>query len=174
MTPQWLAQQHAEELATDRLRRGTGLAVDLGLSVCWANYNLGAKSEEQTGYMEAWTNVSGCRDAARDYWAEGWRLPTKGEFQELMQQCQWNWTAKNGMPGFWIVGSTGNGIFLPACGTIYSGQHDEYGVIGHYWCSESDSNDNERACAIEFSQQGGDIMNLMKTVGICVRPVTLI
>ena len=79
--------------------------VDLGLSVKWAAYNVGASSPEEYGGLYGWAdptgekkatnssdslsgtppfNISGTQyDIARAKWGEKWRLPTQQELKEL-------------------------------------------------------------------------------------------
>jgi len=39
-------------------------------------------------------------------------LPTKAQFDELVEKCTWTWTRK----GYKVTGENGNSIFLPASG----------------------------------------------------------
>ena len=88
--------------------------VDLGLSVKWATCNVGVSSPSDYGNYYAWGEVrtkseytkdncatwnkstgdiagnSTC-DAARYNWGGKWRLPTKDECQELLDNCTWTW-----------------------------------------------------------------------------------
>ena len=54
--------------------------VDLGLSVKWANRNMGAKSCRENGLYLAWNEVK-----LDD---EG-RLPSESEMMELIEKCNW-------------------------------------------------------------------------------------
>ena len=47
---------------------------------------------------------------------KNWRMPTKDEFDELLSRCTWIWSKYEGHRGDFVVGSTGNAIFLPAGG----------------------------------------------------------
>lgn len=173
-----------------RLQRGTAEPVDLGLSVLWASHNLGAPSAEQPGYYVGWgdatcqlqstyyedypscAHIAGtCYDAARAFWQENWRIPTIPEMQELMQQCQWQWTQINGVTGFWITGRTGNSIFLPAGGDRYGCQYEDAYYFGRYWCEQIDKMDNARAYLLEFSQNNGQLFTLARYMGLLIRPV---
>ena len=96
----------------------TDQKVDLGLSVCWAGWNVGASSPEEYGDYYAWgetidksdytedsyqyyngsdyvnigSNISGTRyDVARAQWGGSWRMPTNAEFEELINRCTWTW-----------------------------------------------------------------------------------
>lgn len=94
--------------------------VDLGLSVCWADCNVGANSPEEYGGCFDLKNY----DRAVCDWEPEWRLPTKKEIEELCKKCAWVWTKINGVSGFTIIGPNENKIFLPAAG---------YNETGNYW-----------------------------------------
>ena len=94
--------------------------VDLGLSVRWATCNVGASVPSGYGDYYAWGeietkteyteetsltygvelgDISGNSqyDAATANWGEGWRMPTEHEFEELFDECDWEWTSLDGM-----------------------------------------------------------------------------
>ena len=104
-------------------------AVDLGLSVLWANMNVGATKPDEVGYCFSWgENIPrqyGVRpadykwndqdgpltwaaedDPAATYWGDGWRVPTEAEMFALVSL---SFTERN---GFYISGN-GNSIFVP-------------------------------------------------------------
>lgn len=136
--------------------------VDLGLSVLWADCNVGADSPEEAGARFAWgetapktyysdynykykknydnmywwyfkysvgdeydeapfidgkNRLEKDDDAAYVNWGGKWRMPTKAEFVELFENCDWTETTVNGIGGFLITsrvpGYTSNSIFLP-------------------------------------------------------------
>ena len=84
--------------------------VDLGLKSgkCWSIVNYGAKKAEDSGLYSSNASVSS--------WGTNWTVPTKDDFQELMDYCEWTWDELNGMKGFTIKGRNGNKMFLPAAG----------------------------------------------------------
>lgn len=98
--------------------------VDLGLSVKWANMNMGAKSSIENGLYFAWNEVK-----LDD---EG-RLPSESEMMELIEKCTWEWVSKDGKLGY-IVRSrlNGNEIFLPAAGLICGEKEYFVGEMGYY------------------------------------------
>lgn len=53
-------------------------------------------------------------DAATVLWGSEWSIPTKDQFQELLDYCDWVSTGY----GFNITGPNGNSIYLPACGQM--------------------------------------------------------
>ena len=124
--------------------------VDLGLSVNWAECNVGADSPEEVGYCIPLGNVTGTvkaptnpqsavsgtsSDIAVVKLGDGWRMPTGLEMKELKEKC--SWTVE--------TGPNGNSIFLPNSGSNYSNEsiakmnikHDTSTNIdyeGNYWC----------------------------------------
>ena len=115
-------------------------AVDLGLSVLWADTNIGANVPEQFGSYFGWGEVYPYDndyhgpwpypeeksvldpedDAAHVLWGDDWRIPTQEEWAELSENCTFEWTTVNGVHGC-VVTSTVEGyetasIFLPAAG----------------------------------------------------------
>ncbi len=188
LTPAWRINE-------ERQRRGTGIPVDLGLSVLWSSRNVGAASGELPGLYVGWGDAGGnltsinvddypCSDPpediggsdcdiAREMWAETWRLPTRAEVQELIQKCQWRWTVINGIPGAQIIGRNGGSIFLPAAGDRYGTDYEDAYYYGRYWTSElrPDSDEQRQAFAMEFSQMGPEIVPLVRHMGLSIRPV---
>lgn len=137
-------------------------AIDLGLSVYWANCNIGASSLQEYGYYFSWGEINKKNtftestyqyysdgvfknigddiartnyDVAHVCWGEGWRMPTKREFEELIHKCKWIWTVYNGVKGYKVVGTNGNSIFLPAAGQIRATNYHWIGERGYYWTS---------------------------------------
>lgn len=141
----------------------TAKAVDMGLSVKWASWNIGAKNEADSGYYFAWGEVnakseytwrtyvnkdflkpkrhirklSGNNDAANAQWGKGWRIPSAEEWYELMRYCYWEWTEDyegTGVNGYVITSSrTGNTIFMPAIGNTDIKEFGEGTDICYYW-----------------------------------------
>ena len=75
-------------------------------------------------------------DAARHNMGAPWRMPTVGEFQELVANCDSEWTDEDGVAGRRFTSRiNGNSIFFPASGYRYgTGLHDR-GSYGYYWSS---------------------------------------
>ena len=141
-------------------------AVDLGLpsGLKWADRNVGAKSPEDPGLFFSWGNVEGVEigkvcdfseekyvktegyklkgdidpthDAATVNMGEPWRTPSDDEFQELYDNCDWEWTAENGYYGIRFTSKiNGNSIFLPASGDGSGTSWGNRGSSGYYWSS---------------------------------------
>ena len=118
--------------------------VDLGLpsGTLWAEYNVGASSPEEYGdyfsfgetspkdwYSEdtysfdkslsKGENLALVDDAAYVNWGENWRMPTKDDWQELIDNCSYTESAFNAVEGMMFTGPNGNTIFLPYAGMYY-------------------------------------------------------
>ena len=143
--------------------------VDLGLSVYWATANIGAYNTfvEYYGNYYAWgatatqddfdkdnglatkqkyyfdkriTTLEPQDDVATKLWGKEWRMPTREEFQELVDKCQWEWTEQAGIKGYRVTGQNGNSLFLPVTG-MKSGKRDVHsGDNLYYWTSSCNSN----------------------------------
>ena len=138
-------------------------AVDLGLSVNWSNFNLGATLNTSTGDYYMWgdtktqtdfskknypyLNADGSLidisneisntdyDAAKARWKGSWRMPTQADWSELINDCNWEWTTINNVEGFKVTSKKNkNYIFLPITGQM-SGTNKVNSTEGHYWMS---------------------------------------
>lgn len=74
-------------------------------------------------------------DAATVHWGEGWRTPSHEDWQELIDNCTYEWTKKNGIFGGLFTASNGNTLFLPAAGHY---DYPDIGLLGYniqgkYW-----------------------------------------
>ncbi len=169
-TPPTKRKQKAEA----RYAGETAKAVDMGLSVKWASWNIGAKNEADSGYYFAWGEVnakseytwrtyvnkdllkprrhirrlSGNNDAANAQWGKGWRIPDAEEWYELVRWCDWNWTEDyegTGVSGYVITSSrTGNSIFLPEIGNTDIKEFGEGSNICNYWINSDYLNNKEK------------------------------
>ncbi len=161
--------------------------VDLGLSVKWAPYNVGASSPGSNGYFYCWgetfdklyghvynykyydpladgyidigDQISGTKyDVAKELWGKGWRMPTREEMQELVDECTWEATSS----GYKVTGPNGNSIFLTASGMMtYRGMPRGSSESGLYWCGDSDvrvrpngEKMESNASALRFNRNG--------------------
>jgi hypothetical protein len=169
--------------------------VDLGLSVKWATCNVGAMQPEEYGGYFAWGEVDPKvkydwdsykhhstkytssdnktildpeDDAATVNWGGSWRMPTKEEFDELINNCTWTLGTLNGVDGYNVTGSNGNSIFLPAAGTMADNyqNNEEYGC---YWLSLVDS--SSRAYHLCFGINMVEVSRNYRKYGLSVRPV---
>ena len=134
-------------------------AVDLGLSVKWAKWNIGASSDGDYGNYIAWgdptgknasfissdypndyNDISGTKyDTATSLWGKDWRMPTPAEWKELDSLTKELVTLDNGVKAFKVMASNGNYIYLPRGGYKTSKGLQEQNVSADYWTSENTS-----------------------------------
>ena len=82
-------------------------------------------------------------DAARHNMGVPWRMPTVGEFQELNNNCDSEWTDEDGVAGRRFTSRiNGNSIFFPASGYRYGTGLNNRGSSGYYWSSSLRSQTN--------------------------------
>lgn len=167
--------------------------VDLGLSVKWANFNVGASKPEEYGGLYGWAdpagektstdineypsenppeNISGTEyDIAHVQWGGTWRLPTREEQEELVEQCEWEKDTYNGVSGYTVTGPNGNSIFLPGVGgRIEDTTH--YQVDGADYWSGTLGNDPDTAYYMYYYiGEEPTVSTLPRYYGFAVRAV---
>ena len=184
----------------------SGQEVDLGLSVKWAGWNVGATSPEQYGGYYAWgeteeksdysvqtykhyndsigyvnigENISGTQyDVATAKWGNGWRMPTKGEFDELVSKCNFElYSYKRGSycNGLKITGPNGNAIFMPFDGCYYGTSLGSQSPVcyGFYWSGSLEKNQYSWSLFFDYfvDAEGHYTRRDERTYGMSVRPV---
>ncbi|MBR3846448.1 MAG: DUF1566 domain-containing protein [Alistipes sp.] len=110
-------------------------------------------------------------DAARANWGGSWRLPTKAEFQELIDKCTWTWTSQGGHNGYKVTGKNGNSIFLPAAGWR-GGSSLGAGEYGDSWSSTPYESDSQDAYYLRFLSGNRYVGRSSRYGGHTVRPVS--
>ena len=177
------------------------VAVDMGLpsGVKWADRNVGAKSPEEPGLFFSWGNVEGVEigkacDFSKEVYAETegaklkgnlaaahdaatvnlgapWRMPTDEEFQELYDNCDWEWTTENGYYGVRFTSKiNGKSIFFSASGYGDGSSWSRRGANGNYWSASFSS--ARFARYLNFGSGGvNPQVNLNRYYGFAVRAV---
>ena len=82
-------------------------------------YGLSSSKLESRGIIDANGNLTSDYDAAVVNWSGNWRMPTREEMKELINNCTWTRTIQNGSYGWNVTGPNGNSIFLPTAGHHY-------------------------------------------------------
>ncbi|UKK50545.1 hypothetical protein L6472_11000 [Prevotella sp. E13-17] len=136
--------------------------VDLGLSVKWAASNLNgyyqygnpSANDFKTEYGLPTTEIGGTSDdPAYANMSNKWRLPTRTEMQELVNNCTWEYTYDNGS-GFRVTGPNGNSIFLTCEGAYPLGNESSllyYGYQCWLMTSTLDNSGNKRPYILKAS-----------------------
>jgi|GEM_PF-761062 len=196
--------------------------VDLGLSVNWATFNVGATDPEDYGGYYSWGEIDtkdgdyywttytyGTTTAWKYYdnynsrtgvhdtdgnntlepeddvayimWGDKWRMPTSAEFDELINNCEWEKTDLNGTIGIIvkskIPGYTDRSIFLPASGGKgYSDYSRTYynnyiGASGHYWSSSLNKEPGSQCANFLSFYETSYIESDFRCLGFPIRPV---
>lgn len=151
--------------------------VDLGLSVKWARYNMGASKPEGYGSYH-WIDVEGTSnsfdnlwfkfkdggvlsgtqfDNAYTKWSKKWKTPTKKECEELIKNCDFEFITYNGINGAKLTSKkNGESIFLPASGEYsrYSSKFETRNKdkFGYYFIGE----------VVEVYNMGGGRLEIIK------------
>ncbi len=94
-------------------------------------------------------------DAARANWGGSWRLPTKFEYDELLNNCDLQSTTLNGVKGMRFTSKkNGNSVFFPAAGDRYGSSTYNVGEDGNYRSSTPHEGDTQYACYLYFDSGG--------------------
>ena len=175
----------------------------------WASYNVGATAPDDHGGYYAWgeteekevyelknyihcdgddktyhnigENIIGTEyDVATVRWGSSWHMPTKEQFEELINNCSVVYgKTQNGVYGIQYTGPNGNKIFLPATGHKIGNTYYQYRG-GRYWTGQLvkwDDYVSDSMCDIlsfERNTQGLNVDNDygLRYMGLSVRPVT--
>ena len=132
--------------------------VDLGLSsgTKWKSSNE-MNPDDENGFYDY--------DLAMSLFEKN--MPTKEQWMELVNECQWTWT---GM-GYRVTGVNNNSIVLPAAGSRDCGGGSVSGVGwgGNYWSSVPDG--SGRAWHLYFNSGGVHMIDNPRCLGHSVRLV---
>lgn len=129
--------------------------VDLGLpsGTKW-------KSVNETGGTKGFYTYDEAVSAFRS------KLPTKEQFDELLNSCTWSWTGS----GYKVKGPNGRSITLPAAGLRRCDSDvDDVGTIGGYWSSMPSS--TGFIWYLGFGSSFHDMYNGRRCGGLSVRLV---
>ena len=114
-------------------------------------------------------------DVARKQWGSTWRLPTKAEFEELLNEnnCTWTWTTQNGVSGCKVTSKkNGNSIFMPADGWRGGTSLSSQGSFGYCWSSSPHESSSYGAYFLFFSSGYHGTHWESRYTGRSVRPVS--
>ena len=111
-------------------------------------------------------------DAATAIWGEACRMPTKEDFQELIDNCTFNLNLE--AKGYDVVGKNGKSIVLPFAGNIFRTDMYYFGTEGRIWTSTFDEGHSTAGSAWIFSYTEKGVIKLIPDhqSGRSIRPVT--
>ena len=137
-----------------------------------ATYVLTISQLQSQGYIDGSGNLTPSHDAATANCGGSWRMPTKEEQQELIDNCTWTWTTQNDVKGYKVTGPNSNHIFLPAAGLRYVSSLLSAGEDGSYWSSTPGESSSDRTCSLSFDSSGQSVYWGDRFYGRSVRPVS--
>ena len=166
----------------------------------WATCNLGAGKEEEAGNYYAWGEIAtksrytwdnykwGKKGSLTKYNAtdkkatldtaddpayqknSSWSTPTRTQFEELLDECIWEWVTAP-VPGYRVKAKTGgSSIFLPAVG--FKGYDWQDDLIGCYWSKNLYTSDRNQAYFLNFTESSFVTYRMERCDGLPIRPVT--
>lgn len=158
---------------------GAMTAVDLGLSVKWANCNIGSKSAIEKGDLLGWgdalgeytfetnylnkrnipNNIAGTEfDIVTNKMGPEWQMPTVEMWEELFEKCSIEWLDTTFLRGFIATGRTGEKVFFPA-----AGYRDETDIClktrAYYYTANKNANHSSNVYYGMFCQENGLTMH---------------
>ena len=110
-------------------------------------------------------------DAATARLGSHWRMPTKAEFDELLNNCTATFTTRNGVNGYQFTGTNGNSIFLPMAGGRDGDGLLSSGESGFYWLSSLYSDDTDYAWGFLIDSESAYATSYYRMLGQTIRPV---
>lgn len=113
-------------------------------------------------------------DAARANWGENWRIPTIGDWEELIDNCTIEWTTLGAASGRLLTGPNGTSIFLPAAAVFGGPDIEGIGLFGIYWSSSLFFASRAMTASINspYTSVGINTLDSNRCSGASVRPVT--
>ena len=132
-------------------------------------------TNREYGTVDDEVELSEVDDVAHKKWGGSWRMPTKDEFAELLDNCTFTWVRQNKVYGYRVTskkpGYTDCSIFLPAAmyydGTSLISKNSE----GYYWSSSLNASGPSGAWRLKISS-GTHVQNPYgRYFGYSVRPV---
>ena len=167
-------------------------AIDLGLSVKWAPWNIGSDKAEIYGGFYGWGDPTGkvhstnpndytedkpgtirIKDLAVAKWGANWQTPTREQMEELVNKCSWEWTQLTGTCGYRVTGPNGNSIFLPAGGFREGESRKMLETAGWYWTKTREQTViGMRYYSLSFSENSFMMYDMRDPeLGKCIRAV---
>lgn len=151
---------------------------ETGYRWCNGNFQSFTKycNDSYYGTLDNKTVLEYADDAARQIWGGTWRMPTKAEWDELLQNCTWSYTTINGVTGCKFTsnktGYTDKYIFLPSAGYRSGATYTSTNNWGQYWSSTLATGvTGANCCNFSPSQRTPACDGVIRTWGNSIRPV---
>lgn len=124
------------------------------------------------GTVDNLTTLQAIDDAATVALGNGARIPTKEDWEELINNTTAEWTTVNGVNGLMLTASNGNSLFLPAAGSFNDTDLIVPEIYGFYWSASLYMDSSDDAWSFSFVSDEHRIGSFgYRTDGQSVRPV---
>lgn len=147
---------------------------NFGIRNDYSHYVTKYNYRDYAGMVDNKFRLDSIDDAASMHLGRGWHIPTSENWQELIENCEWEHTNHNGIAGWDVKGPNGNTIFLPAAGGISRISRIGVGINCCYWASDKDTKWSRKgeATMLLLDDSGGDLQNNgNRAYGFSIRPV---
>ena len=167
--------------------------VDLGLSVMWAQSNIGADSESETGTLFGYGDQTAMMTSVKleDYTASDIagsvddliynldldgdspmksQMPTHAQIAELVKNTTQQRTTVDGVEGIRFTAQNGNSIFLPVTG-YRNGETAIVDGAGYYWSGNVSSVHSDYANTLTFDGSSAKTGFSKRSLGLALRSV---
>ena len=128
-------------------------------------------TSSEYGTVDHKTTLEAADDAATAALGTGTRIPTKAEWQELLDNTTAEWTTVNNVYGLKFTATNGNSVFLPAAGIRNNSSLNNVGMFGYYWSSSLYADDSDAAWEWVFYSDYQGLGCLGRDNGFSVRAV---
>lgn len=110
-------------------------------------YGKSVSELQSAGWVTSSGVLAPSHDAAHVKWGGAWRMPTKQEFDDLINKCDWTRMTLNGVNGHVYRGRgdyASNSIFLPCAGMCSGRARGYVGIYVHSWSSVMSASSNPK------------------------------
>lgn len=102
------------------------------------------------GFTDNLTILQSNDDASLANWGRDWCMPTREQWEELINNTTITWITQNGVKGRKFTASNDNSLFLPAAGCLNGNYLDNAGNNGYYWSSSLNTSYPGSAWCLRF------------------------
>ena len=149
------------------------VGVDKDFLFSWEDYVFG-NPQSKYNETDGKTELESGDDAATVNLDLNWRMPTKEQFQELIDNTDQEWTEINGVKGTKLTSKVDENkfVFFPAVGYAENSKVDNVGDIGFYWSVSLKDDEISNAWFFGFDTEMQSVDKYFRYCGCPIRPVS--